>query len=914
MVLCFVLALAVSFLGYGLSRRVLGAEDGWEALTLAPLVGSLLLIAGANVVGPVEIRLPMTIGSALVGLALCWKGRSASVEAEVDAEPSSRTWLGTLVGLLVLVVGYVIYAGFFTLDTDNWVHEPLIATYAAGLFPPQHPFFAGVELKGHYGRDLLIASLLPPKTDPLAVVWLLNPVLALASAGVLLTIARRWGDSRSSALSAVAMVFFGICVGFRVGLADCFDGNNGVVYALAIALFYVMLRVFGLLPSRRPPPRVALGVLAGVLLGTYCLVYETHFALFLLTGAVLLVPAIWRSSERPRLVLGIVLTIVVSLGLSAVEGGPITDIVQAKMSGRKAPETLQEANVAQHVTMKFPKSQLFKVLATSADYMRVSPGFRLGPFRSLTPETDTEGYISIFSPSFLATHWLPVFSAPLTLLWLVRRRHYPGLAFWLFGAWAYLVPSLIDFGPTYELEYFRWEFAAGFGFSVPLGLLCGELLSRSIEDPKRRRATRLAAVVLLGLALWPAEKMINRAIIDVQKNGLPPIVPPGDWRVARPELGVTKADIACAQALSGKVTPGEFMMTNLGSESPLGLWPDCVISGLSAARIGGRAHPPEGTRLHAHPLFYRSSLQKALMASSRLDLLEQAQVPWLVLDPSRTELDEKLAESSQAKKEFETTIGGATRQLWRWTSKAAESQPADPALKVTASLSGSGPPELEAVREWRSNTLMTLELRVTNPTDKPVSTGWVRLRVEGEDGREVTEPLNYRFHQATLAPGAEMSEPLPFVTPLGEGEFQVIVELPSGGEKAIEVARLPLRLSLLERLGELKGALEVPGALPPKRFAPLKLTLSSREALRSRGELELRVRYRQDGGDYVWELDRLAIPLALDIPAAGSQVVEWDVVTPWRPGTFLLELEIFDCGTGYSVPIKMPESRLTVSS
>lgn len=881
-------------------------------MALAPLVGSLIIIGFANAVGPIAVRLPLSVASVLIGGALCW--RLPAPPAQEDAEPASKGFRIALVGTLIAVVGYVLYAGFFTLDTDNWVHEPLIATYASGLFPPQHPFFEGVELKGHYGRDLLIASLLPHGTDPLAVVWLLNPVLALASAGVLIAIVRRWGDSRSSALASTAMLFFGICVGFRVGLADCFDGNNGVVYAQAVALIYIMLRVFGMLPSSVALSTAPLGVLAGFLLGTYCLVYESHFALFLLTGATLLVPALWRSQAKGKLVVGIVLTIVVSLGLAATEGGPITDIVQAKLSGRKAPETLQEANVAQHVTMKFPKSELFKVLATSADYMRVSPGFQLGPFRSLTPKTDTEGYISIFSPSFLATHWLPLFTAPLTLIWLIRKRHYPGLAFWTFGAWAYLVPALIDFGPTYELEYFRWEFAAGFGFAVPLGLFCGELLTIKVDDLKRRRLCRAIAVVLLGLALWPAEKMVNRAVIDLQKNGLPPIVPPGDWRVARPELGVTKADIACAQALSKLVTPGEFMITNLGSESPLGLWPDCVISGLSAARIGGRAHPPEGRRLHAHPLYYRSSLQKALMRTGRLDLLEQANVPWLVLDPSRTELDERLAKSPQAKKEFESTVDGATRQLWRWNARPSDNEKVESkiAFQAKAWLKGSGPAELERVSEWRSNSLMTLELQLTNPSQASVRSGWVRLRVEDADGREVTEPLSYRLGNESIAAKGTVTESLPFVTPLGEGEFSLIVEQPTGDTTARELLRVPLRLSLLQRLGALKATLEVPGARPPKTFAPLKLTLSSAEALRSVGELDLRVRYHQDGGDYVWELDRLAIPLQLDIKAGGQQTIDWDIVTPWRIGSYRLEFEVFDHGTGYPVPISTSETRLHV--
>ena len=110
--------------------------------------------------------------------------------------------------------------------------------------------------------------------------------------------------------------------------------------------------------------------------------------------------------------------------------------------------------------------------ATAARYQRISVGFENPPFRNWVPLIGGEGYLSIFSPAFLVTHWLPLFLCPLTLVWCIKREHWPGLAFWVFGAWAYLVPGLVDFGPVYEWEYFRWEYAAGFAWAVPLGLMC----------------------------------------------------------------------------------------------------------------------------------------------------------------------------------------------------------------------------------------------------------------------------------------------------------------------------------------------------------------------------------------------------------------------------------------------------------
>jgi hypothetical protein len=979
MVVSLLLFASTVLLGFVAARQLLGAQSVWEAISLAPLVACFAIIAGADAVGPLHGRWPTVVGALLLSVLLLAGRRSgsplaaggpgeaaevpetaacegvaltrhvaAAANPEIPAEPEtasvasgregaiatpSARWRFGLAAILVLVVGYVAYAQAFTLDTDNWIHEPLIAGYTLGIFPPVHPFFPDVEMHGHYGRDLLLGTLLPQGCDPLALVWLLNPILALASCGVLLAIFRRFGDSPSAQLSGLAMPFFGICVGFRVGLADSFDGNNGVVYALAIALFYTMLRVFELLPTRRPPPPAGLWLAAGGMLGVYQIVYETHFGLFLLTGALLLPIALWRSRHRARLLLGVAVTVSLSLGLACSEGGPLTDLFQARTAGAIPVASQAQTNMAQHVSMAFPKKELFCVLATSAEYQRLSPGFRLAPFRQRAPSIEGEGYLSVFSPAFLVTHWLPLFTAPLTLLWLLRRRHWPGLAFWIFAAWAYLVPALVDFGPLYEYEYFRWEFAAGFAFSVPLGLMCGSLLDtagsggiarsgrHSVQLTLGRRALLVGlGWLLLVLALWPAEKMVNQAVIEVQKHGWPWQVPPGAWRVGRPELGVSEPDIACAQRLAEQILPGEMALTNLGSEAPAGLWPDSVVSALSGARMAGRAHPPEGERLHAHPNSQRSGLEKALMASGRPDLLWNSGITWLLLDPSSSSLDEALKASPHALLVTEQGApNGPVRQLWKLApppSLAIGRLPSQPPFRSqTLFRSAGGLRPLDRLEdvEWRVGRPYRLQIAAFNGGQQTARLGWLRVTVRDSQGRPASDPLCYLLGANPLPPGSGDLHEVVFVTPLQEGTFTVRGELLTGPDQAAPLFSFPITLSLAQRLSNLKATLAVPGAVPPKSFAPLELRLDSEQALFSQGELDLLTRFRQVGGDYVWELDRLPTPLRLNLAKAGTQQVRWNITAPWRAGDYELELEILDKTTGRRVPLKLASPRLTVT-
>ncbi len=946
------LALASLLLAFSLAERILGTRHPLESLCIAPNLGACLLILGANFLGPVHGRLSM-LGAFAILAILIWlvtKGEPPHPSVSENCPdthdprasnplPSRRALFFTALPVLSLIGFYVLYAQFRFLDSDNWIHEPLIAGYALSQFPPVHPFFPEISMNGHYGRDLLIGTLLPHGNDPLQVVWFLNPLLAVASAGLLYAIFIRWGDRPGAAMLATLFAFFGMCVGFRVGLADSADGNNGVAYAVLILLFWLMLRVLEILKTASTRPPIGLWLTAGIVLGVYQLIYETHFGLMLLTAAIMF-PVAW-GTQKPRrnLLLGTLITAVLGVGLAAVEGGPITDLVNSHRLGAAAPkgtadDLVSDLNVGQHVSIAFPKEELFKVRATTALYQRLSVAFTTKPFTNLAPPVRGEGFLSIFSVQFLITHWLPLFLSPFTLAWCLRRRHYPALAFWVFGAWAYLVPGLFDFGPVYEWEYFRWEFAAGFGFAVPLGLWIASLL----EPPKgappvwaldRDEMLRLRfdfrhfpvffGLLLLVAGLLPGQKLVNRAIIDLQKNGAPGPISPSTWRIERSELGLRPVDIEASRALASLILPGETVMTNLGDETPFGLWPDCGVATLTGARISGRARPPVDRRVHAHPNYHRSAIFKALELSERLDLLWLSKTDWLFFDPNKSELPELLKGSPQARLVLEANSDEDHRQLWYLRVPPAlgpDLLPATPPFRHRlVHVTDNGPASVadSSPGEWRSGTAYPLQLTVANPQEQEARLGWLRLRLEDPRGVVHQEPLHYLLGEGFLSPEAGDIQSIAFVTPLEEGLYDYVGELLTE-DGPQELFRFPIEISLVARLSALEGNLEVPDAVKPKSMVDLKLDLHSPSPLVSWGELELLTRYRHPGGDYVWELDRLSNPLNLDLPEGGTETLEWKVLAPWEEGIYELEFEILDKRTGSRTPLTVPVSKLIVIS
>jgi hypothetical protein len=215
--------------------------------------------------------------------------------------------------------------------------------------------------------------------------------------------------------------------------------------------------------------------------------------------------------------------------------------------------------------------------------------------------------------------------------------------------------------------------------------------------------------------------------------------------------------------------------------------------------------------------------------------------------------------------------------------------------------------------EWRVSQPYRLQIAAFNPRPVTARLGWLRIEVRDQEGRPATDPIFYLLGANPLPGNTGDLHEVVFITPLTEGSYNVVGELMAPPGDPVPLFSFPIAVNLAERLRNMKAELEVPGTVPAKSSAPLKLRLTSELALKTQDELELLTRFRQVGGDYVWELDRLPTPLNLDLAEGGTQEVEWNIIAPWREGTYDLELEILDKTTGERLPVQLPgPARITV--
>ncbi len=750
-----VILVALSLLlGFQISRRLLrpGASLG-EAFTMAPLFATLLLIWGSKMWSPMEGRAWFAALLLFVNLALVPMSITRREAAPAADWAFSRRFTLLLGILLSLILCTVIYGHFHSVYHGNWIHDPLIAGYALGISAPVHPFFPWVPMDFQDGRDLLIGFLLPHGRDPLAVTFWLNPLLALSAAGVLCLTLQRGKARSGSILAGLAMPYFTICNTESPGWTDRFI----LIAAISILSLWLNSRILDLFDT--PEERgdlIGLWVASGAVLGLSACVNASLFVLLSLTGVVLLVPAFIRSARKLRLALAIAVVTLVATACLLTVGG----------------------------------EALLLWVADAAVWMRGA-----GPF-----ETLPRGLL--FPPA------LPIILSPLSLLWLLYRKAWYGVPFWLFGGMAILVSPAIPF----------WESAAGFGLAVPLGLMCGDLItlpdSSSPEPVKfHQRALGGLAMIVLVLTLLPTILCAKKSIVGALSQTTKTEQTPGPWRVRQRQFGITAADIAVADALSSQILPGETVLTNLGDQTPEGFWPDYVLAVWTGALVRGRTYPdlPEtfsGSSLSVSPPpYWRSELQRSLLAGNRLDLLWNSGIDWLVLDPAKTELSGRLETSGYARKAADhTDKAGAQRELWKISPPSTlqvarlPSQPPFRSRTLLESPDGLLPLHRVEHLAWNPGQIYRLRVSAANPGRKAARLGWLRLTLLDVQKNPVTEPLFYLLGANPLPPGTGDIHDIVFVTPLFPGHFQVHGDLMVRGGTT-QLFSFPIYVSSVDSAG-----------------------------------------------------------------------------------------------------------------
>jgi len=817
--------------GYFAATRLLRER---EIATVAVLSFALGLTGVLFFVNPLFyfMPLPWSLALALVLMAVLSIILKFRKVEKLYLEPISRgQWIS--LGTFTLIIAlYTNYLHVVQLDDDYWIHTALMGLFHKGQFPPLHPFFPYIDLPGHYGRDLTISALsLLTGGNFLTVQWVLTVMIQPVIFLLIYFWIRNMTRNPLQALFCSLFIFFGVNVGSRTGLFDIVQNNNPFVYLylfLIVYIFFQVLREF----------RWPAALLCAFLLGIYPVVYESHYGLLCLAMGALSLLLI-RSGEKPdfKPLLAFLLITALSLPLAVFSGG----LFSAKFKHRsqwKEQQTINELSNSQKVTIKFPKKELFQIYLGVGNYQRLSVCFPIFfPFTNNERYFNDYRYAALWSPSFLLLVWFPFFLAPFTIVFLYIKRHYTGIFLWLFGLISTMVPALVNFGPVFEEEYFRWIGAAGIGFAGALGIVVASLIQVTLttrEDgklPPSRRFAMAGIVLFIAVNCIGAACYFNYMLVEYEKkytgkdcrikvswHGLPAPLPL--LSTTCPDFQKVDED-ACA-FLKARSVKGDTALRYFDEKSTLDLFPESTVAGLGGVNLMGHTFPPFERELRASP-FRMNHRARAFWSTGDSMFLDSMTVHWLYLDPARIDgkVLEKILSTPSLRKVYDTSDGEGRRRIilenmaWKGyhNQRFRPIPPDSPAFQGLAVTGYRLPEKLEASKCYKST---------------------ITLRKGGNEKSAIPEnaSLSYLFHHrgndGTLRPAVsfdrveiplgrpdasgEYSIELPLVTPYGDGIYCIFFYLIDGEHV------YPLK----DETGEIKMEVNYPAGKEEKNFVNQK--------------------------------------------------------------------------------------------
>ena len=642
--------------------------------------------------------------------------------------------------------------------SDYWIHFPLISLLNRGEFPPPNPFFDNLTLHGHFGRDYLVAIIGWYAGDGIELLktnWTYYHILSVSAFFLAFGLGRRVAGTAGGFLMS-SFLFFGISVGSRVGMMDTYDNNNLLVYCL-ILLFVAFETT---VDNYR-----AGDVFLGLALGVYGIIYETHLVLFLMT--VWVGPLLWRRpasgvnirSWRRPLMLSITAGV-----LAACLGGPLQDLALRATGLREGKVDHAAYYQAQRVQLKFPKEHLFQIMVGPETYRRLSYVYQGQAFEGLQQSTGNAGmsarsdfhYAFILSPDVLLMHWLALYLGLPAGFWLWRRKCPEGQALWVFGLVAFLVPAVFDFGPVHEREYFRWEFAAGFGCAGALAATLALLWN------SRGKPWRVAVVVLALLVTLGGERRINRTMIEIEEmpahkreRAITPWYPsPREWILNSPELRMDDDMLEAALKLRFRSGPHDRMLTDIDVRKHWDIHQEATVVALAGLRSVGHVSPPPWMPDGNAP-FFRTAGWNAFWQTGDIRILPFLNSRWLYsADPEKAEL----LEQKEGLKKLDT-FGHVS--LWRYEG-SLEPKSALPPEGVRV-VGIDRPTNRELLGEVAQPMRLTLENAPAEDFDLGVQ--WIP--VSGTDTGGQVEPLTLRMK------GGQKTYDHYLVAPLVEGSYRL---------------------------------------------------------------------------------------------------------------------------------------------
>ncbi len=931
------LLLVPPILAWLAARRLLGERDALGASAMVLPLGLSLLLLGVNGVYRVADLQQAVLGTVGV-IALA----ALLIALLTRPQPLQKPRLHPATLAFLVVAGLAIY--LFTNsqqvanpDDDYWIHTPLQGLMLHGGFPPTNPFFSDIPMNGHYGRNLMLVSVgwLSGLDMPFVQV-LMTDVFQLATFLLLFTTLRRATGSELQAVLGTAFMFFGINVGGRGGVMDTLQNNNAVVHMDLVLILNLVLRVWG---GPTSGGRFWAAVLGGLVLGGYAIVYETHFGLVLLatlsTAAVVCGLQAWKGPRTPtaeggghadrldrRALALTLLLLALATPLAVTQGGPLTELFHRKVLGQAEVDvaTLSKGmqNQAQFVKVQFPKERLFQILLEHGEYQRISYVYRTRTFLSrFYSESPERGYRYIWSWDVLKIHWLALLLAPFSAWVLLRRRHLAGLWLGAFGLVSFLIPAVVDFGPVYESEYFRWQFAAGLGLAGALGLAAGALFEDfwrahpgalgawqpTPSEARLRLGPRGLAVLALVLVAWLETLSCGEFLLlrmeDLTSKGqwvrgallLPDT---RAWLARHAVLDFHPADWEAARWLEKRVQPRQRMLSNFQEENNFSILYESTLSGLSGARSVGHALPLDDEPIGTTP-YHMAPPARAFWSTLDPGLLRGLGADWLYVreDVGQTEISARLAGLPGLKLQHQAQDPHSGRRLLYRVEL--------PPLAAGLVAEGVSPVEVQALelpqhlrngRGYRARLTVrnsgaeTLRLRDGVLFYETVrrSTGKRTAEVE-----RILQPLDLE-----LPLGQSRTLEIPFVAPHEDGDYDL--EFFLGDSREVRrLGGLPqaVRMDFRPRLAALSVKSWEPLDKPwPGRLVRLCAGLENptdRPLLAQDGLLAAVLAVRPEPG-----AERLAAqelqPVSLHVPAGGRADLEVVARMPERPGQYRLDL------------------------
>jgi hypothetical protein len=778
-------------LGYLCTRRCLGRTT-WPAIAgESAAIALVLTLIGVNGVyrqlgshtyqgwTALEVSVAVTLAAQTLVLALlAWRAPSAPTRQAVP-----RMAGALLVTISALVLFYTNAQQIANPDDDYWIHAPLQGLMRHGNFPPFNPFFSDIAMNGHYGRNLGIVTFsLLSGTDVFMSQHLLTSAVQVLTLWIFFSAFWRSSGRWQTGLLATVFVFFGINAGGRGGLIDTMQNNNAFVHLYMALLLSLIVEVW-----KNQNKTAAL--LGGLALGGYAIVYETHFGLIFLTIAGLTPILLLRQAISKKAAALAVGTLLVSLPLAFTQGGPLTDILERKQQGKEHTQAEQLSrgmqNQAQVVKVTFPKKELFQILLETGEYQRVAHIYTLDtPLKSLHTPSVERGYAYIWSWDVLKIHFLPLYLFPLSLIVLWRQKSLAGHFMGAFGVISFLTPAIVHFGPIYESEYYRWQFAAALGFTGALGLALASLAEPKEDGQDQnspplawnppdlwvtpRGAKILAVAALTVLNSWACLTFVGGRMAQAL-SGSPMgwLLFPNTqaWLAKHQVLDFDPLDYQAAQWLAGQVKPGDRLLTNFRQENNFSILYESTLTGLTGARCVGHALPLEDEKIGTTP-FRRAPAAVAFWETLRPDPLSQLKANWVFY---RNDQGEELPPLPGAKLVHRVQEGERLRLVYQIDRSllpdvSIPDTSAPPAGSTVQALTAELQGQPASLRGGRLSEL-ALDL------DKSTASGVLELStVRRSDGLISSPSENLRWR---LRAGEDKAIPVPFVPPYDQGRYDL---------------------------------------------------------------------------------------------------------------------------------------------